>query len=359
MKGSMSRRPEPPPTVHLTAAGGGHIDLLCAIDEAFEDYRRTWILHPSLHADALVAAGEDVEFLPRYQRRLTPRVIASALSCALRLVLRKRPKVVVTSGAGVTVPYCAIARLLGAQVIFVETMARVTGPSASGRILSRLASRTLVQWPDVLDAYPRSSLCRPALLESIPSEGTAPGEGTLVAVGTHSEPFDRMLRMVDDAVGAGVLPKPIVAQGGVSTMQPEHYSLQKWMTPDEMSAAVRDARYVVCHAGSGLVSAALRAGKRPMVLPRLAMHGEHFDDHQMQITERLAELGLVIHLKEAITEAELEAADRPLTGEGPAAELPSVEEALRRELEASFGGPRGGGDSQVRVATDPPAVSRS
>jgi UDP-N-acetylglucosamine--N-acetylmuramyl-(pentapeptide) pyrophosphoryl-undecaprenol N-acetylglucosamine transferase len=258
---------------------------------------------------------------------------------AARLVLRERPTLVVTSGAGITVPFCLFARLGGAKIIFIETMARVTGPSASGKALSRLASRVLVQWPEALRAYRRAKLCHPALLEAVTSDAVRPGEGTFVAVGTHSQQFDRLLELVDSAVARGILPTPVVAQGGVSAYQPRHYRVRDWLTPDEVEASVKAAAHVVSHAGSGLVSAALRAGRRPMVLPRLASRGEHFDDHQTQIAAKLAELDLVVQLKDEIDEESIRAALRPLPEPDENDGTPSVEEALRAELIAELGLP--------------------
>jgi UDP-N-acetylglucosamine--N-acetylmuramyl-(pentapeptide) pyrophosphoryl-undecaprenol N-acetylglucosamine transferase len=327
------------PSVHLVTSSGGHIDLLRAIRKAFDGYSRLWVVQPSLRAEAIKAEGEAVHVLPPYDRHPIRGHFASNIAQAAKIVLRDRPRVVVTSGAGITVPFCVFARLMGAKIIFVETMARVTGPSASGRVLSRLASRSLVQWPEAVAAYPRARLCRAALLESVPPASHSVGSGTFVTVGTHNQQFNRLLAMVDVAVGAGVLPTPVVAQGGSSTYRPRNYELRDWLSPEEVEAVLEDTQYVVSHGGSGLVSAALRTGHRPLVLPRLAVHHEHFDDHQTQIVGKLDELGLVVRLGEAITEANLRAADAPLEERADSDESSSVEAALREELEKLIGPP--------------------
>jgi UDP-N-acetylglucosamine transferase subunit ALG13 len=335
------------PTVHIVTSAGGHIELLTAVRGAFEGYRRVWIVQPSLRAQTLAAQGEQVLELPQYERRggrlrflaqLTRNVVRAAA-----LALRDRPRVVVTAGSGATVPFCVFSRLLGARILFVETMARVTGPSSSGRVLSRLATRVLVQWPDLAGSYPRATVCRPALLRAVGESRRGDGAGVFVGVGTHSQPFDRLLEIVDRAVGAGVLPGPIVAQGGPSTYRPQHYELQAWLSPDEVTEAICRARYVVSHAGSGLLSGALRAGRRPLVLPRLERHGEHYDDHQLQIVTKLEELGLAVQIHEEITRSDLDAAGAPLPAPSTWALEPDVEDALRSELAAVLGVPPAGG----------------
>jgi UDP-N-acetylglucosamine--N-acetylmuramyl-(pentapeptide) pyrophosphoryl-undecaprenol N-acetylglucosamine transferase len=327
------------PVVFLATSSGGHIDLLYAVRRAFAGYRRVWVVQPSQRGELLAADGEVVHTLPKYDRHPIRGHFLGNIIKAARIVLRERPRLVVTSGAGITVPFCLFTRLTGGKVIFVETMARVTGPSVSGKALSRLASRVLVQWPEALGAYRRARLCHPALLEAVTGDAPARGYGTFVAVGTHSQQFDRLLEMVDRAVARGVLPTPVVAQGGVSRYRPRHYELRDWLTPDEVERAVQNAEHVVSHAGSGLVSCALRAGRRPMVLPRLSGCGEHFDDHQTQIVAKLAELDLVVKLEDDIDEESLEAARRPLPVPEENDGTPSVEEALRAELISELGNP--------------------
>jgi UDP-N-acetylglucosamine--N-acetylmuramyl-(pentapeptide) pyrophosphoryl-undecaprenol N-acetylglucosamine transferase len=165
------------------------------------------------------------------------------------------------------------------------------------------------------------------------------GDGVFVGVGTHSQQFDRLLRLVDRAAGEGILPAPLVAQGGSSTYRPRHYQLRKWLSPEEVADAIRDAKYVICHAGAGLLSSALRAGRRPLVLPRLARHGEHYDDHQTQILAKLAGLGLGVPLGDEIGPADLAAARAPLSAPSTWALHPLVEDPLRAELEAAVGPP--------------------
>jgi UDP-N-acetylglucosamine transferase subunit ALG13 len=136
---------------------------------------------------------------------------------------------------------------------------------------------------------------------------------------------------VDEAVGAGLLPGPVVAQAGHSRYAPRHYEPVAWLEPAQVDAAAGRARYVVCHSGSGIIGAALRHGRRPLVLPRRHEAGEHVDDHQIQIARKLEELGLAVALDGAIEPGHVRAASRPLprtNGDGS----PSVADALRRAV---------------------------
>jgi UDP-N-acetylglucosamine--N-acetylmuramyl-(pentapeptide) pyrophosphoryl-undecaprenol N-acetylglucosamine transferase len=318
----------------LAATPGGHLDLLLALRACFEPYDRVWVVAEGDSAEALRRDGEAVRVLPRFHG-LSPRNTLLAAR-SLRPALAERPMTVVTSGSGSVVPFCVAARAGGARIIFIETMARVLDGSDAGSVLSRIAAAVLVQWPELLRVYPDAAVGRPALLEGVDGD-RAPrhdGEGTFAAVGTHIDPFDRMLAAVDDAVGRAVLPAPGIAQAGVATYRAEHIETTPFLPPHEIDARIERARYVVCHAGSGIVARTLAAGRRPLVMARLHRYGEHVDDHQLQLAAKLGEAGLVVPVEGRIEPHHLELADARLRPATSISERPSLAalltDALRR-----------------------------
>jgi UDP-N-acetylglucosamine--N-acetylmuramyl-(pentapeptide) pyrophosphoryl-undecaprenol N-acetylglucosamine transferase len=246
---------------------------------------------------------------------------------AARVVRAERPELVLTAGSGSVALFVALSRAAGAKIVFTETMARVTDASASGRHLNRLAHLTVVQWPEMQHVYPGSIVARPALLEGVEQLARA-GAGTFVAVGTHVDPFDRLLRLVDEAVDAKVLPRPASAQTGACTYRPAHLASEQWLTPEAMDERIRAAQIVVTHAGSGAIARCLRNGRRPLVLPRRRRFGEHVDDHQLQLSRRLHNAGLIVLLDGAIDPSHRVAAESPLVAPDHAS-LPAMADVVR------------------------------
>ena len=78
---------------------------------------------------------------------------------ALRVLREWQPDAVLTSGPSVAVPVCLLARLRGRRVVFVENGSRVTRLSLTGRILYRVATLFLVQWPELAERRPRALYC--------------------------------------------------------------------------------------------------------------------------------------------------------------------------------------------------------
>lgn len=77
---------------------------------------------------------------------------------AFRLLRRLRPEVVVSNGAGVAVPFFALARLLGVRTVFVEVYDRIDSTTMTGRLCRPLSDLFLVQWPEQQALYPRSTV---------------------------------------------------------------------------------------------------------------------------------------------------------------------------------------------------------
>jgi UDP-N-acetylglucosamine:LPS N-acetylglucosamine transferase len=74
---------------------------------------------------------------------------------ALWILLRERPQVVISAGAGCIVPFAIIGRLLGVRIIYIETASAVTRPSVTGRIMYYLATVFLYQWAPLGRYWPR------------------------------------------------------------------------------------------------------------------------------------------------------------------------------------------------------------
>ncbi len=125
----------------------------------------------------------------------------------------------------------------------------------------------------------------------------------LVTLGTDEHPFERALDAVDRLRPAHEL----VVQHGHTP--PRDWAGVTWIdfVPFEsLMTYMREADAIVCHAGVGTIMSVVSLGRRPVVISRLAAHGEHVDDHQLQIVAKLASRGFVVPLDDTEIEAAIE-----------------------------------------------------
>jgi hypothetical protein len=140
----------------LVASPGGHLYELCELEPFWGRHERFWVTAPGPETAALLA-GERVIAPHHPTRRHAGNLVRNAIA-ALRILRRERPDLVLSTGAGVAVPFIWVARLLGVPTIFVETLARARDLSLTGRLVYRIATRVVVRWPELARRRPRA-LC--------------------------------------------------------------------------------------------------------------------------------------------------------------------------------------------------------
>jgi UDP-N-acetylglucosamine:LPS N-acetylglucosamine transferase len=146
--------PEGPVDVLLVCSTGGHLLQLVALREAWEGRTRAWVTFDKSDARSLLR-DEPVAYAHGPTNRNIPNLLRN-VRLARRLVRELRPKVVVTTGAGVAVPFAWIARLRGAKVVYVESFTRIDEPSLSCRLIAPVAARIYAQWPELAESYDRA-----------------------------------------------------------------------------------------------------------------------------------------------------------------------------------------------------------
>lgn len=285
-------RSRPAPRTLLVATAGGHLDeLKLLVRELDIDVRNAvWLTSRNAQTEALLA-DDDVVWVPPVGSGHRVRA-ASRLPMAMRIHRRIKPDRVITTGALFSTPHLVAASIARTPTWFIDSATRVSAPSSTGKFVSRFTRAKLhvqgdgwgdPRWtpiPGVFDSFDvESSPMPPQRIRK-----------AVVALGTEVWPFGRAVERV-----LGLLPDAeIVWQVGVTDYRHEGGQLQRWLPPDELRQAMRDADVVIAHAGVGTVLAALGEGKVAVVLPRLEVQREHVDDHQVEVAAMLDRRSLVV-----------------------------------------------------------------
>ena len=140
--------------VLLVCSSGGHLLQLLSLRAAWEEVPTVWVTFDKSDARSLLA-GEQVVHAFAPTNRNIPNFVRN-LRLAARLLRELRPAAVVTTGAGVAVPFAWLARLGGIPVVYVESLTRIDGMSLSGRMIAPIASRVYVQWPELAEKVTRA-----------------------------------------------------------------------------------------------------------------------------------------------------------------------------------------------------------
>ncbi len=109
-----------------------------------------------------------------------------------------------------------------------------------------------------------------------------------VTVGTHEQPFDRLLKCIDKMVEDGQIKEEVIIQKGYTDYKPQHCKSEKLIGYEEMQKNIAEARIVVTHGGPASFIAPLSIGKIPIVVPRQKDYNEHVNNHQLEFAKEVA-----------------------------------------------------------------------
>lgn len=144
--------------VMFISSVGGHLTQLLELKSIFKDYNYVLVtektevtkdMKKKYNMNYLLYGSR--EYLLSYIFKFSFNVLKS-----FYLFFKYRPNVIVTTGAHTAVPMCYIGRLFGKKIIFIESYAKRTNPTLSGRLVYPIATTFVVQWETMLEFYPKA-----------------------------------------------------------------------------------------------------------------------------------------------------------------------------------------------------------
>lgn len=292
-------------TTMLVATSGGHLTQLDLLRPRIVPHDEVlWVTDATAQSESLLV-GQRIVDLPNR----APRAYFGVLRDYLRLCgvfRRERIDHVYSTGAQMALSAMLAAKTFRVPFSYIESGTRVREISATGRVLARVPGiHRYVQYPFAASRRWRYAL---SVFEGFRVESADPPTGSprvVVTVGGNAHyGFERLVRSLH-----GVIPPSwsVLWQVGPSDVSDLGISTVTSLPNAQLRAEIAAADLVVSHAGTGSILTALQLGKRPIVVPRRAAHGEHVDGHQDDLAAYVASEGLaLVREADAITRADLD-----------------------------------------------------
>ena len=143
----------------------------------------------------------------------------------------------------------------------------------------------------------------------------------LATVGTHEDPFDRLLGELERLKSEGIVEEDVICQSGYCTLEIQWDTTHKQLPFDDLQELMANARIIITHGGPASIMQALAHGVIPIVVPRQADFGEHVDNHQCRFAEKMSDRVLTVlniqDLEDRILNYDTQIANLPSTDAGP------------------------------------------
>ncbi|MBT1165161.1 hypothetical protein JS534_11200 [Bifidobacterium felsineum] len=75
---------------------------------------------------------------------------------AWKVLRRERPDLIISSGAAIAVPFFWLGKLFGAKTVYLEVFDRIDKPTLTGRLVTPVTDRFIVEWEEMLNVYPKA-----------------------------------------------------------------------------------------------------------------------------------------------------------------------------------------------------------
>lgn len=140
----------------FAASSGGHYEQLMMLKPLMDKYK-SFILTERLQYTATNKGVKTYYILQINRKELLffLKLIFNAFT-SLFIFLREQPDAIICTGVLSMIPMCLIGKLFGKKLIYIESFAKVTTPTQSGKLLYKYADQFYVQWKDMLNIYPRA-----------------------------------------------------------------------------------------------------------------------------------------------------------------------------------------------------------
>ncbi|RSX50194.1 PssD/Cps14F family polysaccharide biosynthesis glycosyltransferase [Bifidobacterium callimiconis] len=142
------------PKICFAASSGGHYEQLMMLKPLMRKYDSFVLTEKtSYKAKAKDEKTYYVGQINRKERTVLLKLIVNAFHC-LGIFIKERPDVIVCTGVLAMLPMCLLMKLFGRKLIYIESFAKVTSATESGKLLYRFADQFYVQWESMKQIYP-------------------------------------------------------------------------------------------------------------------------------------------------------------------------------------------------------------
>lgn len=140
----------------FAASSGGHYEQLMMLKPLMDRYDSLVITEKTLYKTD--AAGEKIYYLKQVNRKeiLFPLRMIVNTFISLHIYFKEKPDVIICTGVLAMIPMCLLMKFFKKKLIYIESFAKVTSPTKTGKFLYKYADQFYVQWESMKQFYPNA-----------------------------------------------------------------------------------------------------------------------------------------------------------------------------------------------------------
>lgn len=138
----------------FAASSGGHYEQLLMLMPLMEKYDSFVVTEKTKYK--AVAKNQRMYYVKQVNRKEKTFILAMLINAikSFFIFIKERPDVIITTGVLAMIPICIFAKLFRKKLIYIESFAKITSPTETGKFLYKYADRFYVQWESMKEFYP-------------------------------------------------------------------------------------------------------------------------------------------------------------------------------------------------------------
>ena len=139
--------------IGMVCSSGGHLLLLHLLDTFWRKHDRFWVTFKK--EDAISLLESETVYWSYFPTNRNLFNLVRNFFVAVRVLFKEKPDIIVSTGAGVAIPFFYLGKLLGKKLVFIEAYERIENPSLTGRIVYRITDAFILQWEEQKKFFPK------------------------------------------------------------------------------------------------------------------------------------------------------------------------------------------------------------
>lgn len=142
----------------LISSSGGHFEQLKMLKELSKRYEVFIVTEKTKYNKADKNINSFLIQVNRKEALFLIKMIINGIK-SLKIIIKEKPDVIITTGVLATIPMCLLGKKFHKKLIYIESFAKITSPTKTGKLLYKYADRFYVQWEEMLKYYP-NAICK-------------------------------------------------------------------------------------------------------------------------------------------------------------------------------------------------------
>lgn len=141
--------------VCFAASSGGHFEQLMMLRPLMDKYTSFIVTEKTSYH---ISSDDNIKmyYLKQVNRKEKTFIFSMLYNFfkSIRIFLIEKPDYLITTGVLAIIPMAHLMKLFGKKLIFIESFAKLSSPTLTGKHLYKSADRFYVQWEKMLETYP-------------------------------------------------------------------------------------------------------------------------------------------------------------------------------------------------------------